>query len=282
MQLGQFSATISVDGVALPEYAVEYSADGLEATCWIASERDKPFRVNFQDIDFSPHRQISARLFVDGKGCNGRLLKAVNGSNISTGMRDSVASSANTRRPLKFAQQCLTDDDSYLNTAIPAQLGTINVAFWHVKLHRGNSIDSAVNRGDLEATVLHERSKKAMGHSVQFGPEYYRMNYRLESTRVKTLATLIFRYRPIGLLRAEGIAPPEPGQIPNDVSDLTMDVEDADAEDEDAQIKKLEKQLESLKKKKQTKQPKPEHSTVKQEIKPEQSVFQPGEVIDLT
>jgi hypothetical protein len=36
MQLGQFSAVITVDGLPLSEYAVEYSADGKEVTCWIA------------------------------------------------------------------------------------------------------------------------------------------------------------------------------------------------------------------------------------------------------
>jgi hypothetical protein len=41
MQLGQFSAVITVEGAPVSEYGVEYSADGLEATCWIASENDK-------------------------------------------------------------------------------------------------------------------------------------------------------------------------------------------------------------------------------------------------
>ena len=41
MKLGQFSAWISVDGVALTEFAMEYSPDGKEAFCWIPSEQDK-------------------------------------------------------------------------------------------------------------------------------------------------------------------------------------------------------------------------------------------------
>jgi hypothetical protein len=43
MQLGKLSAVITVEGVPVSEYAVEYSVDGLEATCWIASQNDKVF-----------------------------------------------------------------------------------------------------------------------------------------------------------------------------------------------------------------------------------------------
>jgi hypothetical protein len=41
MRLGELHAWISVDGVELSEFAVEYSADGKEASCWIPSECDK-------------------------------------------------------------------------------------------------------------------------------------------------------------------------------------------------------------------------------------------------
>jgi hypothetical protein len=34
---------ITVEGVPVSEYAVEYSVDGLEATCWIASQNDEVF-----------------------------------------------------------------------------------------------------------------------------------------------------------------------------------------------------------------------------------------------
>jgi hypothetical protein len=41
MRLGELHAWISVDGVELSEFAVEYSADGRVASCWIPSECDK-------------------------------------------------------------------------------------------------------------------------------------------------------------------------------------------------------------------------------------------------
>ena len=40
-QIGNFQAWIDVENEHLPEYAVEYSADGKQATCWIPSEAGK-------------------------------------------------------------------------------------------------------------------------------------------------------------------------------------------------------------------------------------------------
>ncbi|KAJ7787745.1 hypothetical protein B0H14DRAFT_2952160 [Mycena olivaceomarginata] len=288
MQLGQFSAVITVEGAPVSEYAVEYSADGLEATCWIASENDKKFRIEMKNTDTSQKCSVSGRTSVDGIDCGGRLLIGARGSKITTGIRHSVATSANTRRPLVFSRQILTDDDEYLNTAISPDLGTIKVVFRLVKLHAGGEARKVEK---YEPRILHERSKKAIGHSVQFGPEYRtHVHEKRRTTVIRTLATLVFRYRPLELLRAEGIVPPE-GRVaaeeraatPSDVLDLTMDVDDEPEDPDEAQIKKLQLQLDTLKKKK-GKQVKREHSDVKmkKEVKTEGPIFAPGEVIDLT
>ncbi|KAJ7340710.1 hypothetical protein DFH08DRAFT_875083 [Mycena albidolilacea] len=290
MQLGQFSAVITVEGAPVSEYAVEYSADGLEATCWIASENDKNFRIEMKNTDASHQCSVSGRTSVDGIDCGGRLLfhrDGARGSKSTTGFRDSVATSANTRRPLAFSRQILTDDDEYLNTPISPDLGTIKVVFRLVKLHAGGEARKVEK---YEPRILHERSKKAIGHSVQFGPEYrIHVHEKRRTTVIRTLATLVFRYRPLELLRAEGIAPPaeraapqERAATPSDVLDLTTDVDDETEDPEEAQIKKLQLQLDTLKKK--GKQVKREHSDVKmkKEVKTEGPIFAPGEVIDLT
>ncbi|KAF7337066.1 hypothetical protein MVEN_02143800 [Mycena venus] len=284
MQLGQFSAVITVEEDPLPEYAVEYSADGMEATCWIASENDKEFCIKMTDTDTSPNRTISGRVSVDGTKCGGRHLSLKPGSNVCTADRDSISTSANTRRLLTFGKQILTDDDEYLHTAISPDLGTIKVVFNLVKPRaRARSKTSYLRP---EAKILHERSKKAMGHSVQFGPEFYHQNRFSagKSKTIKSLATLVFRYRPLELLRAEGIAPPavRPARAaipdPTDVVDLTMDVDD---DNDEVEMKQLEMRLNALKNKNnKKKQVKREPSDVK-EIKSELT-FTPGEVIDLT
>ncbi|KAJ6561712.1 hypothetical protein B0H19DRAFT_1142389 [Mycena capillaripes] len=244
MHLGQFSAWITVDDGPLSEYALEHSADGMEATCWIASENEKNFCVVANDTDASPQRTVSARMAVDGIKCGGQHLKVKTGSHIGTTKRDSVSTSVNTCRPLTFGKQVLTDDDAYLNTAISPELGTIKVTLDLVKpRHRTAKRRNWTNRQE-PLSILHEQSKKAMGHSVQFGPEFYANNsYQLNRSKtIKTLATFIFKYRPIELLRAQGIAPPEVRKVraaaPTDVLDLTMDVDEEDAKE--TEIKKLE------------------------------------------
>ncbi|KAJ7882295.1 hypothetical protein B0H13DRAFT_2048339 [Mycena leptocephala] len=287
MQLGQFSAVITVDGLPLSEYAVEYSADGTEATCWIASENDKRFCVKLKDTDTSPRRTISGRISVDGIKCGGQHLAARAGHRVATSSRDSVSTSANTRRPLTFGKQVLTDDDAYLNAAISPELGTIKAVCDLVRPRHGRGTTRRNwHRPQETHGIMHERSKKAMGHSVQFGPEFHRQNlpFQKASQTIRTLATFTFKYRPIELLRAEGIAPPAPraqrAATPTDVVDLSMDVDEDDGDD--AEIRKLETRLNALKKKNKGKQVKRESSNIKKEIKSEEPIFRPGEVIDLT
>ncbi|KAF7337067.1 hypothetical protein MVEN_02143900 [Mycena venus] len=292
MQLGQFSAAIAVGGEPLPEYAVEYSADGMEATCWIASENDKQFCIKLKNNDASPSRRVSGKVLLDGTKCGGLHLRisTKRGGNVSTAKRDSVPTSANTRRPLTFSKQILTDDDAYLDGAISPDLGTIRVVFTLVKPCDGSGKSRWHNR-ELPR-VVHERSKKAIGHSVQFGPEFYCRNSQASSLTIKELATLVFRYRPIDLLRAQGIAPPavRPARAATttDVIDLSMDVDDEEETDE-TEIKKLEMRLNALRNKNKNNNNKgtqvkrePSNANVKKEIKNEELIFTPGEIIDLT
>ncbi|KAJ7759402.1 hypothetical protein DFH07DRAFT_741148 [Mycena maculata] len=279
MQLGQFSASVSVDGAELSEYAVEYSADGKEATCWIPSENDKASCSHNQASVF---RQISGVLTVDGIHCEGKTMK-IRRTNptFSKAARDSVATSATKRRPLLFSKQALTDDDEYLNTAISPHLGTIRVKIRHVRRDtRGPTIQAAKN---YQTQILHERSKKAIGHSVKFGAEYEaRLNRKINTHLVQELVTFVFKYRPIELLRAQGIAPPaareERAVSPTNVLDLTMDV---DEDDDAAEIRKLQERLETLQNKNKRVKREPSNA-VKKEVKREEPIFKPGEVIDLT
>ncbi|KAJ7153671.1 hypothetical protein C8R46DRAFT_1227975 [Mycena filopes] len=260
MRLGQYSASVAVDGVDLPEYAVEHSADGMEATCWIPSENNKNFSIKLKDTQHSPLKTISGDVVVDGIDCGGRYLR-VRGSN---GERESTAA--------------LTDDDAYLNTAISPDLGTIKVDFALIEPSRKKRERKWYVRD--EPRILHERSKKGMGHSVQFGPEYHTRNHATMDGY--HILEKLARFK---LLRAEGIAPPAPREErvgpPADVIDLSMDADEDDAEE--AEIKQLEMKLDALKRKRQPVAVKHEPSlVVKKEIKREGPIFQPGEVIDLT
>ncbi|KAJ6459462.1 hypothetical protein C8R47DRAFT_1162047 [Mycena vitilis] len=277
MRLGELYAWITVDGVELSEFAVEYSdADRKEASCWIPSECDKKFRVHFKHTDSSPRDVVNARLTVDGTKCGNNNMHCCDISHprVVSGSRDSLAVSAYARRPLHFCQQELTDDDSLLNAAIPPELGSIKVYMRIVKSKPRSTSRPSVWRNDnsFETKPLHERSKKAMGHSVKFGAEFAKTNTKGPPVKVvKELATFVFKYRPIEILRAQGIAPPEVRRAVSsdaEVLDLTLD------DDDITEIRRLEARLRVLNKK--AVKVKTETSGVKRET------FTTGEVIDLT
>ncbi|KAJ6514732.1 hypothetical protein DFH09DRAFT_1049034 [Mycena vulgaris] len=276
MQLGQFSAWVSVEGAQLSEFATEYSADGKKATCWIPSENDKQFCITFENAQPVPGFIVSGRVRADGVSCGGTKLRLASARHVSTASRDSVSTSATTRRPLVFGKQVLTDDDAYLNVAISSEIGSIRVKLRHVK-------DKPLRKGwkdkNFNAPILHEQSKKAMGHSVQFGAEFSSNKKRLVPEEViEKLVTFVFKYRPIDLLRAQGTAPPETRKrrVTSDIVDLTID---DDETDEAAKIEKSEARLGVLTR--GSKRAKHEPSEIKKEIR-RQPIFQAGEVIDLT
>ncbi|KAF8139411.1 hypothetical protein K438DRAFT_2030577 [Mycena galopus ATCC 62051] len=298
MRLGDLHVCISVDGVELSEFAVEYSVDGKEATCWISSECDKKFSVKWKNTNSTPGHIVNAQVTVDGIRCgsNDLVHRDRKRPHIASGSRDSVATSAYTRRPLMFARQALTDDDNLLNATISPELGSVKVELRNVRTTPSRHSRRPVWRGSsssFEAQVLHEQSKKAIGHSVQFGAEFAAYNRQTSTIEVlRELATFVFKYRPIELLRAQGIVPPvvrpQPAASSTEVVDLTMD------DDESAEIAILEasrcieasafvdtihKQARLRVLKKNAVQVKSEPSGVKRE---KDFVFKPGEVIDLT
>ncbi|KAJ7222919.1 hypothetical protein C8J57DRAFT_1391813 [Mycena rebaudengoi] len=294
MKLGQFSASVTVGGVELSEYAPEYSADGpMEATCWIASESDKQFSVKWKDEQASKPCLIAGYLTVDGIAWQAHETlpvkgRARNGNRVSVDHRDM---SETTRRALVFAKQALTDDDAYLNTSISPHLGSIGLELWETERVLTGKRQYTWAGPALEPQILHERSKKAIGHSIQFAAEFNKHNTsnntsrNYKTKRVRLLATFIFKYRPIDLLRAEGIAPSEARvgdkrpASPPEILDLTLVNENNVNESNSFKYFPLNlSRFPGLKK--NAKHLKREPSDVKKEIKG--SLFKAGEVIDLT
>ncbi|KAJ7111889.1 hypothetical protein C8R44DRAFT_798872 [Mycena epipterygia] len=281
MKLGPIYAWISVDGVELSEFAAEISADGKEAICWIPSECDKKISVNWKHNDLPPHQTTHAEVTVDGISCGHKNMKRDRRlPRVAYDSRDSVSTSPHTRRSLVFAKQALTDDDNVLNAAISPELGSIKVEIRHAE-PSGPTEEWRRGKPRYNTQVLHERSKKAMGHSVQFGAEFRTTNTQCSRGKIiKHLATFVFKYRPIEILRAQSIAPPvireERVISAEDIVDLTMEDDVPDVSDAD-EIRKLEARLRELKNK--GVKVKHESSGVKME---KGSVFKPGEVIDLT
>ncbi|KAJ7025777.1 hypothetical protein C8F04DRAFT_1127548 [Mycena alexandri] len=284
--LGRFSCWVEVDGARLKEYSLEYSADGTEATCWIPSEVDKEFSVHWTDSNSTPSRTIYGYVKVDGMDCGGYplLLVRAGGRWLGTGHRDSVSVSPTTRRSLLFGRQQFTDDDRFLDTSISPDLGTICPELDDVFVYRTPPMPRQYAALPSNAQKLHERSKKATGHSVQFGTEFRRyvpLGARIDITNtvaesLKRLAKFTFKYRPIDLLKANGIAPPDPPRPVPRPAAIEV-IPDEDEEVIASKIKALQDQLAAIRKK--TQRP---VTKVKKEIKVEKSIFLPGEVIDLT
>ncbi|KAJ7846133.1 hypothetical protein B0H13DRAFT_2408661 [Mycena leptocephala] len=199
---------VEVDGVKLSEYSLEYSVDGMEVICWIPSEVDKKFSIHWVDSKASLTRRTYGFVAVDGIDCPGQELSLVRTGIrwVGTGHRDSVDTSSMTRRSLLFGRQQLTDDDRFLDAPISPNLGTITLEL--VDGVECRTLPRFPQFVTLPSQKLHERSKKAIGHSVQFVlVSYIPLPIHTTVEVLECLAKFTFKYRPLDLLKANGIIP---------------------------------------------------------------------------
>ncbi|KAF7321241.1 hypothetical protein HMN09_00213200 [Mycena chlorophos] len=248
MRLGQYLASILVDRAPLTEYDVKLSEDGQSVVCWVPSTENQPFSV--RSMDHAPHPSIllSSRVVLDGRECGRKCLtKAKDGSGVSMNVRDTISTSDYTRRTLWFGKQAVTDDDAYLNAKISPDFGSIIVEIREVEHNATYKKKTDYRRinAAFAPKVLHEKSKKGLGHSVQLGEEVQsKYNRKSNHATIRQVATFTFRYRTIELLRAQGIAPPLPspaaknvGLSGDDLIDLTLDDSDERVKREDVETK---------------------------------------------
>ncbi|KAJ3732418.1 hypothetical protein DFJ43DRAFT_308965 [Lentinula guzmanii] len=225
-----FSAWIEVDGSELPIFDIKQT--GNEVTCWIPSESEKNFSVKLS----TGKRAISmvGDIFMDGKHLDGRAMHA---GEPQTFTSSGVLTTATSERPFVFSKLELTDDDEYLNMAT-AGLGDVKLVISHatfgVTTHDHNRYKNCDTIGKI-----HEKSKKATGHRVGLGASKPVVYTKLISAqRHAVVVNFVFRYRPIDMLRANGIAPPEErkkrtaSSSEPEVLDLTGDQPDSDDEEE--------------------------------------------------
>lgn len=262
--IANYSAWIEVDGKALPEYDIQYSDNGTRATCWVPSEAGKEFIIVYKGT--FGESGIGTRVTVDGVFCGGKVIR---GGSTSAKYHKGVSTSERTYKPYIFSNCQLTDDDDALGL-IPG-IGEIILDVEEV-LIKGH-ISSAHIPVTLPPLHIHERAKKGIVHGTQLGEEVLRPPRRqMMNKKIRKLVSFAFRYRPMAVLMADGIAPNEnntprknkPLAGPEDILDLTLD------DDVHASRKK---------------EPKPRKTTdgaVKTEIKKERSITFDTEVIDLT
>ncbi|KAG6902267.1 hypothetical protein C0995_002418 [Termitomyces sp. Mi166 len=208
MKVWDFEAHIVVDGKELPEYKFECDAQTRTASCWVPSQAGKPFLIAGMP-GRQPDVTIAVKVYADGNYIDGFIF--AKGTQWHPAIWSGARISVTSTRPLMFDSIEFTDDDSFLNSTNTKDLGDITLYITQAEI-----ITKLEGYRKLEGesgfiNKVHERAKKAVTHKVNLGPETENPAGDLFQVRsISPVYKLIFRYRPIDVLRADGIAPPTP------------------------------------------------------------------------
>lgn len=138
------------------------------------------------------------------------------------GKREGLRTTARTMQPFKFAGLHTHDNDDLLTSqSILENIGVIRVDVYRIlpilETDYRNEFRPSVM---TEVGPIHERSKKAGSHCVSLGDTKVcsprrTLHTRLLDPQAGPFATFIFRYRPLALLQANGIALNGPPPVPS-------------------------------------------------------------------
>ncbi|TFK36691.1 hypothetical protein BDQ12DRAFT_237472 [Crucibulum laeve] len=196
-----FEAWITVNDAKLSEYSVEVGQNGKLVTCWIPSEAGQHFSVQWRSILGKVDTAGNVR--VDGLRVGGKII--MRNRPIIT-KKSGIITSPTTSRPFMFSSLETTDDDRYLCESSPQHLGEILL-----KIDRVVILNAEPYKGKQapEHEKIHERANKTTAHRVGFGAEIMtqRKHKLTKTANLETLVTFVFRYRPMDILEASGIAP---------------------------------------------------------------------------
>ncbi|KAF7305834.1 hypothetical protein HMN09_00737400 [Mycena chlorophos] len=214
MQLNGFSGWISIDDNPVTEYAIEVDEARKTASCWIPSEVGKTFSVQWNNLSYNG-TDTSARVSIDGTRC-GRVVQRLERQHIPGAMYGVKQFEGGAKvRPFTFSTLATTDDDDALRLLLPdsisEHLGVIELSF--IPIHVGEVVmdpsSARVKKYRLPDVVVHERSKKAVTQRVSLGNAA--AAEVLPTAEVHELGpavvTFRFKYRPLDVLQANGIAP---------------------------------------------------------------------------
>ncbi|KAJ7680829.1 hypothetical protein DFH06DRAFT_1290564 [Mycena polygramma] len=263
-----FNAWITIDGEPAEEYDVETSEDQKTVTCWIASQLGKKFSVHCRVPPLPTC--VAGYVKMDGVRCGSTVLRP--------GYHDRVLvkrgiTDGTILKPFMFSSLQVTDDDTFLSSSSNQELGCIELAVAPVDII-GTTLFPLPS---LDQATIHERSKKAVTQQITTAEtELVAVPAATLSLRYASpdFVTFSFKYRPLDLLRANGIAPspprlkrkasaePEPPRAQTPDSEDLADLQEAEALRE--KLKALEAKLN------------------KREKKPRVKDEGGGEVIDLT
>ncbi|KAJ7282752.1 hypothetical protein C8J57DRAFT_1296401, partial [Mycena rebaudengoi] len=208
MHTTQFSAWVSIDGVVAKEYGPETSVDGqtMTCSCWIASEIGKTFSVHWRNASY--YHATTGDVAVDGNFCGAYIIRAHKVP--CDGFIDGI-DNGTVLRAFTFSPLTLTDDDAFLGQSSHQleELGVIELCLKPIDIR---PICTGVHLpvAPLSELKVHERSKKAITQQITLGqPKPSPATTLIEfDVAGPDLVKFKFKYRPLDVLQANGIAPP--------------------------------------------------------------------------
>ncbi|KAJ7141254.1 hypothetical protein C8R44DRAFT_763071 [Mycena epipterygia] len=218
----EFSAWITIDGIETPEYSVETSEDQNTVTCWIASELGKKFSIHWENSSYRTH--TAGEVKMDGNKCQAKLIY---GHLVPRTVFKEGVTDGQTIKPFTFSSLALTDDDSFLGGSSHEDLGVIELCIYPVDLLNTPHVPGPTT--DLSALKLHERSKKAVTQQITLAQSRklpVPTNFVTTRRAGPDLVKFFFKYRPIDVLRANGIAPQLKRKAPDPEAERALTPDD--------------------------------------------------------
>ncbi|KAJ7467186.1 hypothetical protein FB451DRAFT_1561069 [Mycena latifolia] len=144
---------------------------------------------------------------MDGTSCGGSMIR---GQCLPRTTEHRGVYDGTSVKPFMFSSLALTDDDAFLGGAASHQeLGTIALTIYPIRVMRSD-IEPAHHLSSLTEIKVHERTKKAVTQQITLAKseklvrrDVFVSSQRAGPDRVK----FCFKYRPMDILQANGIAP---------------------------------------------------------------------------
>lgn len=190
LQMHGVEAWITVGNkVQLQEYAPEVDEKAGMVTCWIGAEPGQTFAIRWRDLSDPTtihHRDISGFVTMDGYELGGRVLRA---RSYASAIFSRIATSPTSCLPLTFSDLPRT---AGIGTDWKT-LGTISLDIHVVQVGEDNRLHQGFS------SYYRRDEGSPLSSATPFSST--------EVTSVQKIATFVFKYRPLDVLRYHHIAP---------------------------------------------------------------------------
>ncbi|PPR01271.1 hypothetical protein CVT24_006034 [Panaeolus cyanescens] len=225
-----FSVWIEVEGRSLPEFKIKVSKQEKVISCWVPSELNKPFEICVHDSQRTYSSAFDVRLDGNDVSCGRVIVKSDEETKRPSTRVKGYRLTKRKMQPLYFSKCVLLDENTF-NPCVSGQMGQIEVEVEEVRLRKIKA--TPLEKLVIPPLFLNERVHKGIDHGIQAG-EVQKSDdpYPTFSTqRIRLIGTFIFKYRPLEVLRANGVLPRPlnlrpPTVGPIEVIDLTREAEE--------------------------------------------------------